>query len=120
MAENQRLICESIELPESGKGIRFTILFEGEETAAFVVRSGGQVHAYLNRCAHVPVELDWMEGEFFDDSGVYLICSTHGAMYAPDNGICVNGPCAGKSLQKLTVLESEGKIYYMKHEDRYV
>ena len=26
----------------------------------------GVVRAYLNRCAHVPVELDWVEGEFFD------------------------------------------------------
>ena len=111
MAENVRLICESSHLIESGKGIRFTVRHEGEETSAFVVRVNGQAYAYLNRCAHVPVELDWMEGEFFDDSGVYLICSTHGALYIPENGYCIGGPCSGKSLVKLPVEERAGKIF---------
>jgi len=120
MAENACLICDSNLLPESGKGMRFAVEHEGEEAAAFVVRFNGQVHAYLNRCAHVPVELDWMEGEFFDDSGVYLICSTHGAIYAPENGVCLGGPCSGKSLIKLPVEEREGKIYLAKSKDNYV
>ena len=57
------------------------------------------------------VELDWMEGEFFDDSGLYLICSTHGATYAPESGFCVAGPCRGQSLQELAVEERNGNIY---------
>lgn len=111
MVENACLICDSSLLLESGKGVRFSVEHEGEAASAFVVRFNGQVHAYLNSCAHIPVELDWMEGEFFDDSGVYLICSTHGAIYAPENGVCLEGPCSGKSLIKLPIEEREGKIY---------
>lgn len=120
MVENACLICDSGQIAESGKGLKFAVEHEGEEASAFVVRYNGQVQGYLNRCAHIPVELDWMEGEFFDDSGLYLVCSTHGAIYAPENGVCVGGPCSGKSLIKLPLVEHEGKIYLVESKDNYV
>jgi len=40
-------------------------------------------------------ELDWQPGEFFDIAGVYLVCSTHGAIFEPNSGLCVAGPCRG-------------------------
>ncbi|NCW80797.1 MAG: hypothetical protein EBV68_02860, partial [Betaproteobacteria bacterium] len=73
----------------------------GGEVSAFVVRFQGQAFAYLNRCAHVPVELDWLEGAFFDDSGQFLVCATHGAMYEANTGLCIDGPCRGRSLEAL-------------------
>ncbi|MSQ60521.1 MAG: Rieske (2Fe-2S) protein, partial [Betaproteobacteria bacterium] len=69
------------------------------------------VHAYLNRCAHVPVELDWMEGNFFDYSGLYLTCSTHGAAYLPDTGHCIAGPCKGRRLVPVMIEENNGQIW---------
>jgi len=80
------------------------------EEAAFVVRFRGQVAAFLNRCGHVPVELDWQQGEFFDSSGLYLICATHGALYAPDSGRCLGGRCNGKGLVKVSVSEEDGWV----------
>ena len=61
----------------------------------------------LNRCAHVPMELDWAEGQFFESSGLYLMCATHGAIYAPDTGKCVGGPCRGGRLRALQVDERD-------------
>ena len=113
-AERERLICASSELSDGGKGVRFTVEQHGETLPAFVIRHRGRVYAYLNRCAHVGVEMDWMEGEFFDDSGLYLICSTHGATYAPESGYCIGGPCKGKSLQELAVEERNGNIYLLR------
>jgi nitrite reductase/ring-hydroxylating ferredoxin subunit len=111
MAGHQRLICTAAALEEKGAGVRFTVERHGRDEPAFAVRYGGMVHAYLNRCAHVPVELDWAEGEFFDLSRLYLICSTHGAMYLPDSGYCVAGPCKGARLQPLHVEERNGEVY---------
>ena len=111
MADNERLICAAAELEERARGVRFALPELGEQTVGFVVRHDGVPYAYVNRCAHVPVELDWMEGEFFDAEGNYLICATHGAHYAPQTGYCVMGPCAGASLQPLTVVERDGNIY---------
>lgn len=111
MAERERLICSSAELEEQGSGVRFPMPELGERQAGFVVRYNGVAHGYLNQCAHVPVELDWQEGNFFDLSRHYLICSTHGAHYEPGSGYCVMGPCKGRSLHKLNIVERDGSVY---------
>lgn len=109
MAARERLICRSDEVVDGGRGIRFE-LADGERETGFLVRYRGQVHAYRNRCAHIPVELDWQPGEFFDFSGLYLICATHGALYAPDTGRCQGGRCNGNGLVKLEVVERDGEV----------
>ena len=111
MAERERLICTARELVETGKGIRFELDRYGQLNKGFVVRYDGKPRAFLNQCGHVPVELDWQEGEFFDDSRLYLICSTHGALYHPGSGHCVGGRCAGRGLIPLSVVERDGHIY---------
>ena len=117
MAEAQRLICASSALADSGGGVRFEIEYFGQAAPAFAVRYRGRVHAYLNRCAHVPMELDWQEGIFFDAAGRDLICSTHGATYDAQSGRCVGGPCNRGALVKLRVEEREGHVYFMGFED---
>ncbi len=105
------MICRGEELADGGRGVRFQVESEGGPLAAFVLRHRGRIHAYLNRCAHVGVELDWMPGEFLDDSRLYLICSTHGATYLPESGECVGGPCRGGRLTSLPVFERDGGVY---------
>lgn len=108
---NQRLICASDELVEGGRGVRFTVDCQGVSEPAFVVRFRQRAYAYMNRCAHLPVELDWQPGEFFDVSGLYLICATHGALYAPESGSCLGGRCNGKGLLAVSVAEHGGGIF---------
>ncbi|MCM8596800.1 Rieske 2Fe-2S domain-containing protein [Accumulibacter sp.] len=107
-----RLICASAELVDGGPGIRFTVNFHGADEQAFAVRFRGRAVAYFNRCAHLPVELDWQPSEFFDDSRVYLICATHGALYSPEDGRCLGGRCNGRGLAPLAVEERDGAIYF--------
>jgi len=57
------------------------------------------------------VELDWNPGVLFDVSGEFLACAMHGALFEPDTGTCVAGPCAGLCLEPLSINESEGNIY---------
>jgi nitrite reductase/ring-hydroxylating ferredoxin subunit len=117
MAEPARLICDSAELVDSGRGVRFEVEYFGERAPAFAVRYAGKVHAYLNRCAHVAMELDWQEGVFFDSGGRDLLCSTHGAMYDTGTGRCIGGPCNRSPLVKLGIEEREGKVYFMGYEN---
>jgi len=112
------MICTSDEVVEGGKGIRFPVSAGDEKTTGFVIRYGGTVHGYLNRCAHVPIELDWNPGEFFESSGLYLMCSTHGAIYEPDTGHCSGGPCRGGRLRPIAVIEKESRIFWQ--PDNYV
>lgn len=117
MAEAKRLICAPQELAERGKGFRFRVQTPMGERPAFAVRYRGTAHAYVNRCAHVWVELDWNNGEFFDISGLYLVCSTHGAAYRPDTGECVGGPCRGQRLEKLAIEEQADGIYLLNEKE---
>lgn len=113
MAEEKRLICAGSALKDGGLGVRFTVDRNERSVPAFVVRYRGKVYAYLNECAHVPAELDWQHGEFFDHSKLYLICAIHGALYAPDTGRCLGGRCQGKGLKPLPVCEVEGNIFLL-------
>ena len=112
VADGERLICGSDALADSGRGVRFEVEYFGQPAPAFAVRHRGQVHAYLNRCAHVAMELDWQEGVFFDAAGRDLLCSTHGATYDAGSGRCVGGPCNRTPLVKLRVEERNGKVYF--------
>ena len=116
MARTERVICSSADLTDSGDGVRFELEVDGKPEPAFAVRYGGRVYAYLNRCAHMPMELDWKPGKFFDGEGLVLICSTHGAIYSPETGRCLGGPCEGR-LVPVPVEERDGKILLKEAND---
>ena len=109
-------ICLSTDVAEGAKGVRFPVTAGSYGTTGFVVRYNGVVYGYLNQCAHVPIELDWAKGEFFDSSGLYLMCSTHGAIYAPESGRCMGGPCRGGRLRPIAVFEQDRQIFWRPDE----
>ena len=103
MAETERLICARESLTDGGRASRFVIELDGRRLSAFVVAFDGGIHADINSCPHRGTELDWHAGEVFDESGRYLVCATHGALFEPDTGRCVGGPCQGARLTKIAV-----------------
>ena len=103
-----QVVCQSDELTETGPGVRFTIGQSAEP--GFVIRIAGQTRAFINRCGHVPVELDWPEGSFMDDERHYIRCATHGAIYDPHTGACQGGPCRGRGLTALQCTERNGQV----------
>ena len=107
MAREPRLICASEALVDGAQGVRFEL---PSGSQAFAVRHCGAVHGYVNRCPHSGTELDWQPGEFFEESGLYLICSTHGALFEPGSGFCVAGPCRGASLEPVAIRERGGQV----------
>ena len=104
-------ICPSGALVNGGRGVRFEVSVGGRAVPDFAVRFGGVVRAYLNRCAHVAMELDWQPGEFFDFDAEHLVCATHGALYDPATGNCVAGACVGHGgLRALKITERDGRV----------
>ena len=102
-------LCASDALRDGGLAVPFEVLHEGVPNRAFAVRHEGQVAAFLNRCTHVAMEMDYQPNRFFDDSGKWLLCATHGAAYAPDTGSCAGGPCRG-GLVKIPLSESDSVV----------
>lgn len=104
-------LCNSPELVDGGLAVPFDVVYAGLTCRAFAIRYQGQVHAYLNRCTHVAMELDWQPNRIFDDSGRWLLCSTHGAAYQPDTGACAGGPCRG-GLVRIAITETAGVVHW--------
>lgn len=104
-------LCASTDVLECGRGVPFDVVFSGQPCRAFAIRYSGVVRAYLNRCTHIPMEMDHDGDRFFDDSGEWLVCSTHGAIYQPDTGACMGGPCRG-GLVRITLTESDGRVHW--------
>jgi nitrite reductase/ring-hydroxylating ferredoxin subunit len=105
-------------LQDGGAGIRFEVLSPAPYNTqqalplpAFAIKHAGQVHAYLNQCAHVAMEMDWQVGQFFDFDAQYLMCATHGALYEPETGLCIAGPCIGKSLKPIPIVFYDNTLY---------
>lgn len=107
----QQRLCNSRDLLDGGLAVPFDVMYAGQSCRAFAVRYQGQPQAYLNRCTHVAMELDWQPNHVFDDSGQWLLCASHGAAYRPDTGQCVGGPCRG-GLVKITLSEHEGVVFW--------
>lgn len=78
--------------------------------AVFVVRKGDVVRAYVNRCPHLGVPLNWKPDGFLDPAGQTIVCAMHAAVFRIDDGLCEGGPCQGRSLRALTVGFRNGKI----------
>ncbi len=104
-------LCNSADLADGGLAVPFDVMFGGQTCRAFAIRYLGQAHAFLNRCTHVAMELDWQANRFFDDTGRWLLCSTHGAAYQPDTGECAGGPCRG-GLIKIQLSEQDGVVHW--------
>ena len=105
-------LCASAALSEGGRAHLFDVLHASEPARAFVLRFEGQLVAYLNRCLHVPAEMDWVAGEFLDAQRQFIICSIHGAVYEPLSGRCAGGPCGRGRLVAIDVFEREGQVYW--------
>lgn len=90
---------------------KFSVKKRGFAYQGMVIYFDGHFYGYWNRCKHVPLPLDWGDGDFFADDGKLLICRNHGALYLPGTGECVAGPCAGQSLDALEVKVERGAVY---------
>ena len=110
-------LCPSEALQERGAAFVFDVLQFGQPARAFVLRFDGAPVAYLNRCVHVPTEMDWQQGQFLDGDREFIVCSIHGATYEPRGGRCVGGPCGRGKLTALRVEERDGRVHWYPSRD---
>lgn len=110
-AQNAIPLCNSRDLINSGEAVPFNVLYCGQTCRGFAIRYAGRAYAYLNRCTHVPMEMDYQPNRFFDSTGHWLMCATHGALYRPETGECRGGPCRG-GLVKIDVSEEGGVVHW--------
>lgn len=102
-------LCAATDIAE-GAARAFSITSGGVQQELFIVRRGEYFYAYLNRCPHTGVTLNWQPDQFLDLTGTVIQCSTHGARFRIEDGFCTHGPCAGAFLTALNLTLEQGRI----------
>ena len=86
-----------------GHPILFTFQKREKTVEAFLVLHDLKVYAYINRCPHVSVSLDFGDGYLMDSTRKFIQCQVHGARFLPETGECFWGPPRGLELESLPV-----------------
>lgn len=85
--------------------------FQVNELAVFAIRKQQEVYLYLNSCPHLGIELEWEEDRFLDSEAMHIQCSTHGALFVIETGLCVAGPCLREKLTPIPCTVRDNIVY---------
>jgi nitrite reductase/ring-hydroxylating ferredoxin subunit len=104
-----RVLCSLAELEATGS--RGFSVGEGDwPLRGFVVKTAIGVAAYVNYCPHAGHPLNLRPHRFLTPDGNLILCSSHGALFARDNGLCIAGPCQGQSLKAIPIELAHGYV----------
>jgi nitrite reductase/ring-hydroxylating ferredoxin subunit len=101
-ADVSRLLCSLEELQATGCR-EFRLGGGNWPLRGFVVQAPEGVRAYVNRCAHMKLPLNYLPDQFLTYDGSALLCYVHGAIYRKHDGYCIAGPCSGQSLATVPI-----------------
>jgi nitrite reductase/ring-hydroxylating ferredoxin subunit len=102
--------CRLDEIPDGrARGLVLPDMGDGP-LRVLVLRRGDAVIAYRNRCPHRGTPLDLRPDDFLDREGKHIVCATHGAIFRPEDGYCLAGPCAGDSLEPIPARVENGIV----------
>jgi len=91
--------------------LRITETGDSKPFPIFIVRTAADDYlGYINACPHEGIWLNVGAGEFFSRDRVFLRCGRHGANFEIDTGLCIEGPCEGKSLRPVAVTLLDGDV----------
>jgi len=77
----------------------------------FVIKKDSQIFLYENSCPHLSTPLEFMPNQFLNVDRSLIICSTHGALFEPDSGSCISGPCVGQTLGKINYVIEDDVVF---------
>lgn len=102
MEQETTWLCQLSDI-EEGQAKGFFLNDDGNDEL-FIVKHAGQVYGWKNACPHVnDAPMAWRKDAYMDASKQYIVCFAHGALFKPESGLCVRGPCKGKRLEKVTI-----------------
>lgn len=101
-AHLESLECETLSLGVDGEAHRLDL---------FVVGVNSGIRCFENHCPHAGGPLNLFPDTFLAPNSEHLICTRHAALFRLDDGMCVQGPCAGKALARVDVcVDADGSV----------
>lgn len=85
----------------------------GQDTV-FVVRHKGQLYGWWNACPHISgAPMAWRKDAYLNGKRTHISCHAHGALFEIETGICIQGPCLGKTLEAVKLIENDNGSLFM-------
>ncbi|MGB0664470.1 MAG: Rieske (2Fe-2S) protein [Pontibacterium sp.] len=84
--------------------------FMHEGVTLIVAHREGSFYVYKNRCPHRSIPLEWNPDQFLDTDRNFIQCSTHGALFRIEDGLCVTGPCVNDRLESVRFYIEDDKL----------
>ncbi len=109
-------LCEIDQLEELAT-MQFEYSYKNDVRQGFIIKWQGSLIAYQNFCPHTGVELNWQENVFLNFDNTMVQCATHGAQFQVSDGLCLWGPCVGRSLIGLQIKQVFNKVYLVLNND---
>lgn len=104
-------LCALSELAD-GASRGFTVEAPGSHPRrVFVIRRGDAVFAYRDACPHMGVPLPWSRDAYLTPDARFIRCASHGALFRPDTGECLAGPCKGEKLKAEKARIEDGAVW---------
>ncbi len=98
-----RVLCRWQDLDDGSSRGFADVSAEDGGHGVFLVRQGDKVYGYRNRCPHTGAPLEWQTDQFLDFDRSFIQCALHGALFRIRDGYCLRGPCAGQSLDRVSI-----------------
>lgn len=102
-------LCDLHDLIDGGAR-NFVLQMRSGRFHGFVVRRGDGVRGFLDRCPHAGLPLAQTLDDYLSPDGRFVACSWHGALFDPDTGACVGGPCVGAALSPWPLIVEGGRV----------
>ena len=103
------VLAQLDDIPDAGAHL-MSIGAEAQPYRIILLRSGNDVFAYMNRCAHFGVPLASKVEHLHARPNASITCSVHYARYRWQDGICDQGECVGERLIKIPVVVVSGNV----------
>jgi nitrite reductase/ring-hydroxylating ferredoxin subunit len=107
--DTARVLCSLAELEPTGS-LGFAVGEGDWPLRGFVVKASAGIAAYVNYCPHAGHPLNMRPNRFLTPDGSLILCCSHGALFARDDGLCIAGPCQGQKLTPIPVQVVAGYV----------
>lgn len=108
--DGRPVLCNRADIGEAGKGLTLRGLdskYPDRPIEIFLIADVDAVWCYLNLCPHQGTPLDIKPDTFLDYEREYIQCTTHAAKFRKHDGMCIEGPCVGRTLVPVPISIAE-------------
>ena len=107
------MICKLAKIKDIEEGVWYEYSLQQEDKllSIMLIMKKGEYTAYKNFCPHQGRRMDYAAGQFLTTPEGNIVCPAHGAEFKPDDGLCINGPCLGQSLETIYIQLNEKDIF---------